>query len=112
MSTVDTDQLNSFIQRVETLEAEKKEIADQIKEVLEEAKEAGLCPKTMQAMVKLRKRDAVQRQGDLFMFDLYVDALGLRAGPIGSDPLAELRKLTKDGTKVSVHANGETASLN
>ena len=81
-TAVQTEQLSAFIERVERLEEEKAEIAGQVKAVYAEAEDAGLCPKTMKSMVALRKRNAADRQADLFMFDIYVDALGMRAGPI------------------------------
>ena len=40
-TSVTADQLRAFIERVETLESEKAEVSDQIKEVLAEAKGQG-----------------------------------------------------------------------
>lgn len=102
-AAVDAEKLASFIERIEALEQEKAEVADQIKEVYKEAKEgANLCPKTMKAMVTLRKKSAADRQADLFMFDLYADALSMRAGPIGSEVRESVRKLREVGASVKV----------
>jgi uncharacterized protein (UPF0335 family) len=51
-------ELRAFIERMERLEAEKKEIAEQQKEVMAEAKGRGYDTKVMRKVIALRKRDA------------------------------------------------------
>ena len=53
---VTADELRQFIERFERLEAEKKDIADQQKEVMAEAKGRGYDTKVMRKVVALRKR--------------------------------------------------------
>ena len=55
---VTADELRQFIERFERLEAEKKDIAEQQKEVLAEAKARGYDTKVLRKVVALRKRDA------------------------------------------------------
>ncbi|MGV6848581.1 MAG: DUF2312 domain-containing protein [Marinibacterium sp.] len=64
-------ELRQFIERVERLESEKKDIADQVKEVMAEAKGRGYDTKV------LRKRDADDIAEEQAVLDLYMDALGM-----------------------------------
>ena len=56
-ASVTADQLRAFIERVETLETEKQEVTDQIKEVLSEAKGSGYESKIIRKIVAIRKRN-------------------------------------------------------
>ena len=58
---VTAEQLRSFIERYERLEAEKQDIADQQKEVLAEAKGCGYDTAIMREIIKLRKMDPDER---------------------------------------------------
>ena len=62
-----------FLERIERLEEEKKEIAEQIKEVWAEAKALGHDTKALRRAASLRKLDA----GDRASLGVYVDALGV-----------------------------------
>ena len=55
--SVTADELRQFIERFERLELEKREIADQQKEVMAEAKGRGYDTKVMRKIITLRKRD-------------------------------------------------------
>ena len=79
-STVAADQLRSIIERIERLEEEKKEVADQIKEVYSEAKANGYDAKTLRKVVSLRKKPAEERDEEEAMLDLYLSALGMLPG--------------------------------
>lgn len=74
---VSAAQLRLFIERVETLEEEKKAVADQIKDVYAEAKGTGFDTKTMKSIVRLRKMDANARAEEEALLDTYKTALGL-----------------------------------
>ena len=54
---VAAEELRSFVERYERLELEKKDIADQQKEVMAEAKGRGYDTKVLRKVVALRKRD-------------------------------------------------------
>jgi uncharacterized protein (UPF0335 family) len=71
-------QLRSIIERVERLEEEKQAIADDIKEVYEEAKGNGFDTKIMRRVVQLRKMDAADRAEAAAILDLYMSALGMQ----------------------------------
>jgi uncharacterized protein (UPF0335 family) len=69
-------QLKSIIDRVERLEVEKTEIAEQIKEVYAEAKGNGFDVKILRKVVRLRKTDRAKRQEEDAILDLYLSAIG------------------------------------
>lgn len=77
---VSSGQLRSIIERIERLEEEKQEVADQIKEVFAEAKSNGFDVKTLRKVVSLRKKDPDDRSQEQAMLDLYLQALGMPMG--------------------------------
>lgn len=74
---VSAEQLKQFIERVETLESEKKAIADDIRDVFAEAKMTGFDVKTMRTIVRLRKLDSNARMEQEALLETYKAALGL-----------------------------------
>ena len=71
-----SDELRQFIERIEHLEAEKKDIAEQIKEVYAEAKGNGFDVKILRKVIRIRKMDAAERSTEEEMLDLYLSAVG------------------------------------
>ena len=76
-ANVSAEQLKLFIERIETLEEEKRGIADDIKDTYSEAKANGYDVKTMRAIVRLRKMDNNARAEMEALLDTYKAALGL-----------------------------------
>ena len=76
-ASVTADQLRAFIERVETLETEKQEVTDQIKEVLSEAKGSGYEAKIIRKIVAIRKRNRDDVENEYAMTELYMNALGM-----------------------------------
>lgn len=74
---VTADELRSFIERWERLEAEKKDIADQQKEVMAEAKGRGYDTKVMRKVIALRKREPDDIAEEEAVLDMYKEALGM-----------------------------------
>lgn len=74
---VSAGQLTALIERIERLEEEKKEVAEQIKEVYAEAKANGFDTKTMRKVIALRKKKPEERSEEEAMLDLYLNALGM-----------------------------------
>lgn len=74
---VSATQLRLFIERIETLEEEKKGIADDIKDVYAEAKGTGFDIKTMKSVIRLRKMEQEARQEAEALLETYMAALGL-----------------------------------
>jgi uncharacterized protein (UPF0335 family) len=79
VSGITAEQLRSYIERVERLESEKAEIADQIKEVMSDAKANGFDTKVMRQVLKLRKMNARDRAEQESLLELYTRALGMAA---------------------------------
>lgn len=69
-------QLRSIVERIERLDTEKAEVAEQIKEVLAEAKGNGFDAKILRKIVALRKQDRAKRMEEEAILDLYMQAIG------------------------------------
>ncbi len=76
-SQVAADELRSFIERYERLEAERKDIADQQKEVMAEAKGRGYDTKAIRKIISIRKRDKDDLANEEAVLDTYLAALGM-----------------------------------
>ncbi len=74
---VTADELRQFVERIERLEVEKKDIAEQIKEVYAESKSRGYDNKALRAILSLRKRDADDIAEEEAVLELYKEALGM-----------------------------------
>jgi len=69
------EKLKQFIARIERLEAEKTELAADIREVYAEVKTFGFDTKVMRKVVALRKVDASERAEQEALLDMYMDVL-------------------------------------
>ena len=74
---VTAEELRQFIERIEHLEAEKKDIADQVKEVYAELKGRGYDSKAIRKLITLRRKDPQERQEEDAILELYKTALGM-----------------------------------
>ena len=74
---VTADELRQFIERFENLEIEKRNIADQQKEVMAEAKGRGYDTKILRRLVVLRKRDLQDVAEEEAVLVMYKSALGM-----------------------------------
>ena len=70
-------QLKAFIERIERLEEEKKNISDDIKDVYAEAKGNGFDAKVLRKIVSIRKQDVNERKEMEEVLSLYLQALGM-----------------------------------
>lgn len=74
---VTADELRQFVERYERLEIEKKDIADQQKEIMAEAKGRGYDTKVLRKIVALRKRDINDIAEEEAVLAMYKEALGM-----------------------------------
>ncbi len=74
---VAADELRQFIERAEQLEAEKRDVADQIKELFAEAKGRGYDTRVMRKVIALRRRKPDDIAEEDAILDLYKSALGM-----------------------------------
>jgi uncharacterized protein (UPF0335 family) len=75
--SVTADELRQFIERFEQLESEKKDVAEQQKELMAEAKGRGYDTKVMKKLVALRKRKPDDIAEEEAILEMYKAALGM-----------------------------------
>ena len=73
-------QLRQYIERIERLEEEKRDISDNIKDAFAEAKANGFDVKIMRQVIKLRKMEQSDREEQETVLDIYMHALGMIPG--------------------------------
>ena len=73
-----SDGCKARAERFERLEAEKKDIADQQKEVMAEAKGRGYDTKVIRKLITLRKREPDDIAEEEAVLEMYKEALGMR----------------------------------
>jgi uncharacterized protein (UPF0335 family) len=71
------EELRSFVERYEQLDREKTDIAEQMKEVMAEAKSRGYDTKGLRKIIALRKRDPQDLSEEEAILELYKEALGM-----------------------------------
>ena len=71
------EELRQSVERFERLEIEKKDISDQQKEVMAEAKSRGYDTRIMRKIVSLRKRDLEDLAEEEAILSMYKTALGM-----------------------------------
>ncbi len=74
---VDSACLLSYLERIERLEEERKALQIDIKEVFEEAKSANFDVKAIKELLKIRKKDKLERQEQEYVVEQYRRALGI-----------------------------------
>jgi len=74
---VTAGELRAFVERFERLDAEKKDIADQQKEVMAEAKGRGYDTRVLRKLIAMRKKDPHDLSEEEAVLELYRDALGM-----------------------------------
>ncbi|MBC7163872.1 MAG: DUF2312 domain-containing protein [Roseovarius sp.] len=75
--SVAAEELRQFVERFEQLEAEKKDITDQQKEVMAEAKGRGYDTGVLRKVIALRKRDKDDIAEEEAVLEMYKQALGM-----------------------------------
>ena len=69
------EKLIQFIARIERLEADKAEIAADIREVYAEVKSFGFDNKVMRKVIALRKVEAAEREQQEALVEMYMDVV-------------------------------------
>jgi uncharacterized protein (UPF0335 family) len=77
------DRLRAFVERIERLEEEIKQLSDDKKDVYAEAKGDGFDVKILKEVIRLRKQDKNERDERDSLLDVYLHAIETAA------PLAE-----------------------
>jgi uncharacterized protein (UPF0335 family) len=70
-------ELRQIVERIESLEEDKKAIADDIKEFYAEAKGKGYDTKVLRKVIAIRKKPKDERDEEEAILELYLTALGM-----------------------------------
>jgi uncharacterized protein (UPF0335 family) len=83
--------LLSIIERIEALEAERKNLAEDVKDIYREAKSAGYDVPVLRLLVKHRAENAAKREEREALLETYLAALGQLADtPLGNAAMGKL----------------------
>ena len=74
---VESEKLEQIINKIESIEAERQEMSDLLKDTYSEAKALGFDVKIIKHILKLKKKDKAQLAEEDSMIDLYRGALGI-----------------------------------
>jgi uncharacterized protein (UPF0335 family) len=69
------EQLTKYVDSIEGYEAEKLELSERLKEVLDEAKNAGFDIKTIKTLLKIRKTPKDKFEEEQYLLNTYGEAL-------------------------------------
>ena len=76
-SQVDKDRLVSLVERIERINEEIAGLTEDRKDIMIEAKSAGFDTKAINHVIKLRKKNASERELEEELFTTYEHAVGL-----------------------------------
>lgn len=76
LSETTQGQLRSILERAEKLDDEKTEVVEARKTLMAEAKGNGFDVKAINALLRLRKKDAAKLAEERAMLELYASAVG------------------------------------
>ena len=75
------NQLRAFVERIEQVETEIKDLTEAKKEIFDEAKGEGYDVKILKEVIRLRKQDQKERDERDTLLDVYLHAIET-AGPM------------------------------
>lgn len=74
---IDSGTLQRYVERIENLEEDAKQVAEDIKEVYAQAKAEGYDPKYIKQCIKLRAKDPDQLAEEDELLQMYRNMLGI-----------------------------------
>ncbi|CCB63997.1 DUF2312 domain-containing protein [Hyphomicrobium sp. B1] len=83
------NQLRQFVEQIERLEEEKKQLAADIRDKYTEAKAVGFDVKALRQIVRLRKKSNQERQEEESILEVYMHALGMLDQAPNTEALAD-----------------------
>lgn len=72
-----SEELRQFVERIEQIESEIKELQDNRKDIYKEAKAFGFDAKALKAVIQRRKKDADEIAEFEAILETYLSALGM-----------------------------------
>ncbi len=76
MNETTREKLRQTVAKIERLEEEKKEVAEQIKDIYAEAKAFGFDTKALRTVIRLRKIERAEREEQEMILETYLIAIG------------------------------------
>lgn len=76
MAGIAKERLESFIERIEGFEAEKRDLLENIRDVYGEAKSEGFDTKTLRQIVRFRRQEDYKEE--MALLEMYKAALGMK----------------------------------
>jgi uncharacterized protein (UPF0335 family) len=87
------NQLADIVSRIEKLEDDRALLAQDIKDILLEAKSSGFEPKLIKKVVTMRRMDKDKREAEEALLQTYMAALGMLSDtPLGQAAIARAQK--------------------
>lgn len=125
LKKVAQDEVKTYMERIERLEQERKELGDDIRSIYAEFKAKGYDPKALRKLIQLRKKDAHEREAEEAMLDTYMHAVGMateaplfsRVGAMATDTAARdqlveaFKQLVPQAGEIIVKAGGSPVRL-
>ncbi|QMV46288.1 DUF2312 domain-containing protein [Wolbachia pipientis] len=74
---ITAEELKGYIERIEKLEQERRDVQDHIRDVYAKAADEGWDIKVMKQIIRLRKMDDDDREEQEILLDTYKRALGM-----------------------------------
>jgi uncharacterized protein (UPF0335 family) len=86
------NQLKEIVERIERIEDQRASLAEDVKDVLLEAKSVGFDVKIIKKLLAMRKKDPEDIRQEQELLDTYMAALGMLADtPLGQAALERLK---------------------
>jgi uncharacterized protein (UPF0335 family) len=83
-NSLDKDRLRDIVSRIESIGAERTELASDVKDIFAEAKGQGFDVAALRTIIKMRKQEPAERDARQALIDEYMQALqGLADLPLG-----------------------------
>lgn len=83
------NQLRQFVEQIERLEEEKKQLGADIRDKYTEAKAVGFDVKALRQIIRLRKKSNQERQEEESILEVYMHALGMLDQAPNTEALAD-----------------------
>jgi uncharacterized protein (UPF0335 family) len=84
--------LRDYVERAERLMQQQRELAEDVKQILADAKAEGLDPKIIRKVIAIRRKSKAEFQEEQAILDTYLSALGMLVGtPLGDYALDQRR---------------------
>src|SRR5690554_2317913 len=106
--SVAQDQIRAFVERVERIEEEIKELNDGKKEIFAEARGNGFDLPALKQVIKMRRQDANERMEREAIVELYLAALGMVSAPDFDEPPVQVQARARGANRADSQEQNTT----